>query len=243
MDCRDAQFYLRLRRHAADELGPDVTADLDRHVTGCPGCAADARSAGRFDQAVAVAMRNVPLPPGLRDRLVAKLSAQRGSVLRRRAYQYAAAAAAVLLAVGLGYGAVWQSRPKADTAKLLMERDELVTNPQTAEDAVRSWLAAEDLPDRLPEPFDYRYYDIHGKTPIQGRDVPFVRFRVIGETGMPETATVYAYRKSHFDLAGVQDAQASHHQAKKYPAGLSVTFVVVSTTPDLKPFLKRGQQG
>ncbi|HEY1380104.1 MAG TPA: hypothetical protein VGF55_25090, partial [Gemmataceae bacterium] len=104
MECRDAQFYLRLRRHTADELAPEVNADLDRHLAGCPGCAVDADRSARFDAALAVAMQNVPVPPGLRDRLVAKLSAQRGSVLRRRAYRYAGIAAALLLTVGVGYG-------------------------------------------------------------------------------------------------------------------------------------------
>jgi hypothetical protein len=243
MECRDAQFYLRLRRHAADELGTEVSADLDRHLTGCPACAADARTVARLDTALATAMRNVPIPPGLRERLVVKLSAQRGSVLRRQAYRYAAAAAVMLLAVGLGYGAIWQARPKMDTTAFLMERDALVTNPEIAEETVRKWLVSEDLPDRLPEPFDYGYYDIHGKTPVQGRDVPFVRFRKLSESGVVESATVYAFREKQFDLNAVQGAQTSHHQATVNKQGRRVTFVVVHTTPELKPFLRREQRG
>ena len=59
MHCNDAQFYLRLRRHAGDELGVDVTADLDRHLAGCPACAADAGRALVFDRAIASALRAV----------------------------------------------------------------------------------------------------------------------------------------------------------------------------------------
>ncbi len=38
MECRDAQFQLRLRRPGPDDLGPEVTAALDRHLAGCPHC-------------------------------------------------------------------------------------------------------------------------------------------------------------------------------------------------------------
>jgi hypothetical protein len=72
MECRDAQFYLRLRRHAADELGPDVTAPLVDHLAGCPACAADARAADALDRAFAAAMTAVPVPGGLRERLLAQ---------------------------------------------------------------------------------------------------------------------------------------------------------------------------
>ena len=44
MDCRDAQFYLRLRHPGRDEFEPEVSAALDRHVAGCPACAAAAAS-------------------------------------------------------------------------------------------------------------------------------------------------------------------------------------------------------
>lgn len=239
MDCRDAQFYLRIRREAVDELGREVTVELERHCADCPVCAAEARSAARFDAAVAVAMRNVPLPPGLRDQLVARLSAQRGAVLRRKAYQFAAAAAAVLLSVGLGYGYFWQARPQADTTALVMDLDTR-SDPERAEETVRRWLLAEQLPDRLPEPFDFRFYRWHGKEPILGRDVPVV---VFSDLSGAEIAKVYAFRDTVFDLKMLQDAQSSHWQAKVYPQGRGVTYVVVFTTPELTPFLRSTRSG
>ncbi|QJW92838.1 hypothetical protein [Frigoriglobus tundricola] len=85
MDCRDAQFYLRLRRHAADELGADVTAPLDAHLAGCPACAADGRAAASFDRVMASAMRAVPVPADLHDRIVRHIASKQGAILRRRA--------------------------------------------------------------------------------------------------------------------------------------------------------------
>src|SRR5262245_25968686 len=104
MECRDAQFYLRLRRHAADELGADVTGALEAHVAGCPTCAADARAALSFDRAVASAMKAVPVPSGLREKLFTQASAKQGAVLRRKLYRGAAALAAVLLLGGIALG-------------------------------------------------------------------------------------------------------------------------------------------
>jgi hypothetical protein len=237
MECRDAQFYLRLRRQTADELGTEVTADLDRHLAACPHCADDARLVARFDAAVAVVMQAVPVPAGLRERLVAKLSAQRGATLRRKAYRYVGVAAAFLLTVGLGFGAFWQSRPTLDTQMLVMNQDEQA-DPDKTEAKVRAWLAENRLPDHLPEPFDYRLYVFHGTDRVQGREVPVVLFR--SESGI-EFAKVYAFRDTQFDLKDVQPAQASHWQAKVYPDARGVTFVVVFTGRDLDPFLRTGK--
>lgn len=97
MDCRDAQFYLRLRRHAADELGADVTGPLDAHLARCPACAADGRAAASFDRAMASAMRAVPVPADLHARIVRHVASKQGAALRRRAYRVGALAAAAVL--------------------------------------------------------------------------------------------------------------------------------------------------
>ena len=110
MQCRDAQFYLRLRRHAGDELGVDVTVDLDRHLAGCPACATDARGAEAFDRAVAVAVRAVPVPAGLRDKLLTQASVHHGTAIRRKVYRVAALAASLFFGVGLAFGVFSVSR-------------------------------------------------------------------------------------------------------------------------------------
>jgi anti-sigma factor RsiW len=239
MDCRDAQFYLRLHRHTADELGAELTADLDRHIAGCAHCAAESRSITRIDRALATAMQNVPIPGGLRERLVAKLSAQRGTVLRRKAYRYVGVAAALFLTVGIGFGMFWQGRPQADTTDLVHNLDKRA-DPAQAEADVQKWLRSKNLPDRLPEPFDYRLYVMHGTEPVQGRDVPVIIFR---DPSGGEFAKVYAFRDGEFDLKAIAPAQASYWQSHDYPAGRGVVFVIAYTGGTLKPFLKPGSIG
>jgi hypothetical protein len=243
MQCRDAQFYLRLRRQAGDELGADVAGDLDRHLTGCPACAGDARSAASFDRAVATAMTAVAVPAGLRDKLLTLASVHRGGVLRRRVYRACALAASVFVVTGLAFGIFSASRPKIDTNQIVVNSDRLYEDP---EGALRDWLVAQNFPEQLPEPFDPYLLMSLGTEPIQGKDVPVAVFRHPRERGF---AKVYFFRDDGtFNLKDLQDAQMSHTMARviKDPARFrGVQYVIVHTAhPDpvdpnpLKPFLR-----
>ena len=250
MQCRDAQFYLRLRRHAGDELGADVTGDLDRHLAACPGCAADARAAASFDRALAQAMTAVVVPSGLRDKLLVLASAHRGGVIRRKVYQVAALAASVFIITGLAFGVFSVSRPRIETPPLVEKSDRLFEDP---EGLLRDWLVAQKLPAQLPEPFDPYLLMSVGSETIQGKEVPVAVFRHPRERGF---ARVYIFRDDGtYNLKELTDAQHSHTMARvikdpeRFPG---VQYVIVHTFhPDpvdpnpLKPFLRpsRGGQG
>jgi hypothetical protein len=233
MDCRDAQFYLRLRRPGIDDLDPDATAALDLHLAGCPACAAADRGLVGFDAAVGRAMRAVAVPDGLRDRLFSDASARRGTVLRRKTYRLAAAVASVLVTAGLTLGVYSAARPQPDTSRLVVDGDEL-WHPQGGEKAIARFLKAERLP-ALPEPFDTTLFIHAGTESVQGRDVPVVVFRTANGW-----AKVYAFRSTAFVTKDVQDAQASHCSAKQYPVRDGVAYVVVFTGHDLNAFLRGG---
>jgi hypothetical protein len=240
MQCRDAQFYLRLRRHAGDELGADVAGDLDRHLADCPACASDARSAASFDRAVARAMTAVAVPAGLRDKLLTLASAHRGGVIRRKVYQVAALAASVFFSAGLAFGVFSASRPKIDTNALVMKNDDLIRDPDTA---LRNWLVSQQLPDQLPKPFNPDLLFHLGKETVQGKDVPVVIFRHPTDPG--GFAKVYIFRDDgSYNLKDLQEAQASLTVAPP-PAtfrGAKYVFVVKLENPGdepLRPFLQK----
>jgi hypothetical protein len=238
MRCRDAQFYLRLRRHAGDELGAEVVGDLDRHLAACPACAIDARAAASFDTAVASAMRSVPVPVGLREKLLTQAATYRGGVIRRKVYRYAALAASVFLASGLAFG-LFASRPVLDTTALVMNADEQLQNP---DESLRRWLADQKLPPQLPLPFNTDLLLSMGTERVQGRDVPVVVFTHPSERGF---AKVYILRGgTPLNPKDAQDAQASLTVARVIP-DRDTTYVVVHTVhpvgPNedlLKPFLR-----
>lgn len=228
MDCRDAQFYLRMRRHAADELGPDVSAPLNDHLAGCPACAADARALESFDRALASAMVRVPVPSGLRDRLVAHVASKQGTLLRQRAYKAAGLVTAALLLIGIGVGIFSNTRPKLDADELVRINGEQYADP---EGSTQKWLAAQKLPDRLPLPFDYDLLAYRGHEDVQGRRVPVVVFRSRHGSGF---AKVYVFAPdTRFDLKGVTEANDSHARAElpfvKQDARGAFTYVYVHT--------------
>jgi hypothetical protein len=239
MQCRDAQFYLRLRRHAGDELGTDVAADLDRHLAGCAACAADARTAASFDRAVADAMRAVAVPAGLRDKLLSAASAYRGGVIRRQAYKVAALAASVFLVCGLAFGLFSASRPKIDATELAMNGTRLYQDP---DGALRQWLTDQRFPAQLPEPLDPGLLIHLGTERVQGKDVPVAVFR--HPTDVRGFAKVYIFRDDgNYNLKELRGVQASETTADVVndPARFrGVQYVILYTGPEgLKPFLRR----
>jgi hypothetical protein len=240
MQCRDAQFYLRLRRHAGDELGADVAAELDRHLAGCGACAAEARAAESFDRAVAAAMRTVPVPAGLREKLLTQASVYRGGVIRRLVYRVAALAACLFLGVGLAFG-LFAARPTLDTAALVERNHDLSKYPDVA---LQRWLADQKLPDSIPLPPQYagRAFDPMllvslGTEPVQGKHVPVAVF-----ANGRAFAKVYVLRSDGpVSTKGVEDAQVSDTSALVLGGEgqyRDVKYVIVYTGHDLNPFLR-----
>ncbi|MFO0825356.1 MAG: hypothetical protein U0792_19925 [Gemmataceae bacterium] len=246
MLCRDAQFYLRLRRHAGDELGTDVSADLGRHLAGCPSCAAEAHSAESFDRAVAVSMRSVPVPAGLRDKLFTQASTYHGAVIRRKVYKVAALAASLLLATGLGFGVFSASRPKINTDDLVRVADEQLQNPDVS---LREWLTSQKFPAQLPLPFNTELLVTLGTERVQGADVPVAVFRHPTERGF---AKIYIFRTNgEFNLNNLRDTNASLTIATvmENPQQRGVKYVILHTVHPvndgghpLKPFLRDPSQ-
>lgn len=236
MECRDAQFYLRFRRPGSDELGPEVAGDLDRHLAGCEHCAAEAGLASAFDTAIATAMKDVPVPAALKNRLIAHVAEKRGAALRRKAYTFAAAAAVIFLAAGLTFG-LFAGRPSLDvSADLAGPREEQLQNPNGA---VTQWLAAQKVK-KLPEDFDPALFDLTSYAQIHGRYVPFIRFRE-RNNGLGWAEVYVIPRNGPFKLADLKDYRGSNCQARVYDDEQqfrAVVFVVLHTGPDLRPFLR-----
>jgi hypothetical protein len=236
MQCRDAQFYLRLRRQAGDELGTEVAPDLDRHLAGCPGCAADAGRAASFDRAVASALRAVPVPAGLRDKLLAQSSTHHGAVIRRKVYRVAALAASLFFTVGLAFGVFSASRPKIDPTEIAMLHDEQMQDRDGR--ILGQWLTARKFPGQLPLPFDPSLVVGMGSEQVQGTEVPVVTFAHPTERGF---AKVYLFRTNGaYNLELLRDAQASHTAAiviNDQQQFRGVKYVIVHTGRDLTPFL------
>ena len=102
MDCRTARLLLEFARPLATELDEGDGEALASHMVECSACASIQGTERKLDESIGRAMRDVPVPPELRSRLVQRLAAQRDLWYRRRIVWPAVAAAAAVLLAWLG---------------------------------------------------------------------------------------------------------------------------------------------
>ena len=143
MDCRTAMQLLEVSRPDFEDLDDRELASAAAHLEKCPQCAEQLRNLQIFDRKVGQAMRDVSVPPGLKEKLLqachadsclAEQSAQlkRPSthstgnrpdrislrfVSRRKYIRYGVSAVVCLMA---GFAAWWVNRPEPDT--LILEK-------------------------------------------------------------------------------------------------------------------------
>ena len=230
-DCNLTQWLLSLGRR---DRSADDEAALERHVLGCPTCSAAAAQVNGFDSAVAKAMVAVPVPAHFREKLLTTAAARRGEAWRRKAYQYSALAAGLLLAVGAAFAGHWRNRPVLDTAALVVSAEQ---DSEGREAAVKVWLAKQELPQDFPfgADLDFRLCVFHGKGELQGRDVPVVVFQ-----NGTEQARLYVVREGQLNTADIRGEEGSVWKVAvaRHPTAAGVSYVILYTN-DLEQFRRK----
>src|SRR5437588_2897601 len=106
MDCNTARLLLAFSRPKTSELEACAVEALNDHLADCAECGPLARGEHQVERLVGLAMRQVPIPLDFRQRLLARLRAERRSWYKRLPQKHprvaAGVAAVLLLAVGLG---------------------------------------------------------------------------------------------------------------------------------------------
>lgn len=230
MDCHLSRLLLAFRR---SELTAEDAVALESHLAGCPGCAAAARRDAAERTALTAAMTAVPVPDGLRDRLVRSASRRQWAAWRRTAGWWTGAVLTAVVALGVAVGVYDRlTRPTFTTDRFATQ---LEREQDFSEQEVRQWLKAEGLPETFPYDFDFFWHVIHGKQPVAGREVPFVLF----QTGR-ESCRVYVLRDSQYRLAenALDEFTGSRFKITAVRQG-DVTYVIAYTGDSLAPFLKR----
>lgn len=128
--------------YALGALEPAETAEFERHLSSCAECAAELRALRPTVGALAGAVPQIDPPAGLRERVLASAGHQRAvqAVPERRAMHalapWLAAAASVVLAVGLGiYNRQLREDLRALTLELGQTRARLATTEREIENA------------------------------------------------------------------------------------------------------------
>jgi hypothetical protein len=236
MDCKTARLLVDFSRPLAPELEESEGEALAGHLAECPACGALHRAERRIDDHLGKAMRAVPVPEGLRQRILGKLATQgERRYLRRLAWGAAAAlAASVLLVAGLTY---WGQRPPVN-----IEAQYATANKPLPRDAseVGAWFSRPAL--LAPTQFDYHGLIQCDWSDFQGRKVPCLLFRQGSEL-----AWVYILNDRQFDLKSLQGQgplSGGRSIALLWPAGgeQHTAFIVIFTGGSLETFFARPTQ-
>src|SRR5262249_22281362 len=139
MDCRNARLLLHFTRpEHPPELEADEAEALRAHLAECPECGVLAEAERRADECLGPAMRAVPVPPGLRERLHERLAGRPVAWYRRSWTRGLVTAAAVLVAVGLGLS--WFAGPRT-TLNLERLCDDASDQVGAPPEKVEAWFA------------------------------------------------------------------------------------------------------
>lgn len=235
MDCRTAQQLLPYHGRAAAELTPSDAQALDVHLAECASCAAQLQTEQQLDTHFAQAVRAVPIPIGLRQRLVRRLTLQQKAGQWRRLDRWVTAAAACIL-IGLG-GYLVLAHQRFD--KPLNMRDYGDISQPHSTDQVQDWLDyvltdSLALPAELRDRWDFDRLNYSCIQRLHSKNVPTLVFQK-----QDVQTVVYLLRSGQYrpeTVAGAFEPESSQNAWKLGGDGeYEYTAVVVG---DEKPFLK-----
>jgi hypothetical protein len=231
MDCRTARLLLNFAYPCRTELEGSEAEDLESHLAECVPCGAVAQAERRADNRIGQAMRAVPVPDGLRTRLLTQLDAERDAWYRRgvrRGLEVFAAAAVLLLAVWIVY-TVQKSRPVPPDIPAMADRfqgDILNPSPDLIEQRFKTAAPPESE-------WNYRRLVYATLADFQGKSVPLLIF-AHGD----DQARLYILSQKDFDLSGLETGSPIPGSGYKIEVELKpgYAYVIFYTGESLKPF-------
>jgi hypothetical protein len=177
---------------------------LERHLAGCADCDAAGRTARRLDDHLGAAIRAVPLPDGLRQRLLARLKEERGTRLHRRLAwtgRGLAVAAALLLGTLLWLHFRAPEPPPTLDLPPLANLEGEKSRLNSAESVATWYKDRHHITMIAPPEFNYNCLVECGVAEVQGKRVPrLVFYRDPGPNENITRAAVYVVARDQFDL-------------------------------------------
>src|SRR5262245_23213739 len=191
MDCNHARLLLTFARDHAD-LDQSEADGLEEHLGQCPECAAAFAAEQRADAAIGKAMNAVPVPIGLKERLLAKLPRTRRS-WRRWTVGTVAAAAVLVLAILFTWRVWLAPLPDPDWANVPSR----FVSAEDKEVVVEDGFQEKGLPMAFPRQLNFGRLISCSIGEFQDRRVPRLDFfdKVTGSF-----AHVYVLSQRHFNV-------------------------------------------
>jgi hypothetical protein len=221
------------------ELAPEDATALDAHIASCAKCAELVKFERAFDDRIANAMLAVPIPAGLKGRLLDSVSAHRGAWYRQKFYALAGLAAAVV--VGLVGIFAWQigTPPELTVTEIVAKADSDARDPSGRIAHVLDQKGIEFNPERR---FDMAQFLSVGLEDFQGRQVPTLHF--VNGTKNAQ-ATVYVVRDRDFNWKNLPQDGSSVASIYGFQVAVlrdtrraDVGYIVVFTGAGLELFLE-----
>ena len=241
MDCKHARMLLEVAHPIATQLEPAETADLAAHLAECPDCGFMAELERRVDEKFAAAMRDVPLPEGLKERIGRRLQAERDAWWRVRVTRVAGGLVAACLLVWLSYALWFSKRPEPDLQQALGNVDLRGSGPQIVE----QYFANMGVTMTAPQKFNYDYLVANNLAvfPDNNRKaLPCLVFVRQQENGAAVTAQVFVLSDRTFDVESIRSAPplvGSHQNIAVHTEDdPHVVYVVIYTGENVRAFFK-----
>jgi hypothetical protein len=250
MDCKTARLLFDFARPKPAELAGDDAADLEGHLGACAECHAVARGQRQLDDHLGRAIRDVPVPDGLRDRLLERLAAERRAWYHRLAKRAgaAAAAAAVLLAAGLWFFWPRHQLPAPDL-EAMVETLSWNDNSRGSAAAIEEWFHTKYPGWAMVAPreaegrtLNYGLLVYADLADFQGQRVPLLLFSKENKQAGNKQARVYVLSQKQFKLDEL--LQQPPMNSKGYtvvvspcPDDAGLVFIFIYTGDSLAPFL------
>src|SRR5262245_23395244 len=227
------------------ELAAEDSAALDAHVASCPKCADLVKFERAFDDRIAKAMLAVPIPAGLKGRLLDGVSAHRGAWYRQKFYALAGVAAVVVLCV-VGVVA-WQigTAPELTLSEIVASHDAKARDPLNED--IAKVLGPRGLEFNPERRFDLNQFVKAGAGEFQRKqNVPFLVF--FNGTKNAQ-ATVYVVRDRDFNWKNLPQDGSSVASIYGFQVAVlrdtrraDVGYIVVFTGAGLELFLEDRSQ-
>jgi hypothetical protein len=235
MDCRTARLLLEFDRPLASDLAPPDAEALRTHLADCNDCGRLAEAERTFDEQLGQAIRDVPVPEGLRERLLKRLANEREDWYRRWLLRGAGIAAAVAL-VSWGLWSWIGQRPELVSPEEMrrIAAGQLAQSPEEIE----KWYRDRGVAMVAPRQVNYYFLTWRNFARIEGKEVPFLEFH--RENAW---ARVFVVSDRQFNLANAAnlapaDSGGLKVEVQTYPAGgpARYAFIIVYTGDSLDAF-------
>jgi Putative zinc-finger len=218
MECQDVRAMLAFLERKSEELDAGERTALQKHLETCPDCAAMTAAERQADLAIGTVMRAVPVPAGLKQQVLKRLAAGRGSAWKGWTI---AVAAALLLAVG---GGTWHYWPKPEFLPVIP--------PVVWKDAdeVDSYFAAKGLIIEASPRLKYELLDRVDIELVDGR--PVAKLTFLNEGPPRGLANVYIVDTKQFNLNQFNNLKAGNPSMMSFRDSEGSRFIIVIVNPN-----------